>query len=169
MPTTTFRSEVRNGPIDNNGITMSMIAADTSIALWGPVVLSGGSITDLPKAASTTTASNKNVIGVCVKLPRSGTITANTSIVEVLIWGIAKVKVEDATVNLNDALVTTTTAGKAKVQAAFTISATPTETEIQNALNGVRACFAIALSTVTSGADSIIAAFVNIVPYAGAQ
>jgi hypothetical protein len=146
-----------------------MIADDTSVALFGPVILADGANQALPHAASTTTADDRAVIGVCVRLNRSGTLTADVSHIEVCIHGICKVKVNDATVNLNDALSTNSTAGEAKVRAAFVISAAYSETEVQNALQGIRSTFGIALSTVTSGADSIVAAFINIVPNAGAS
>jgi hypothetical protein len=169
MATTEFQTEIENGPLFNNAVTITMIADDTGVKLWGPVVLADGAVQAMPHAASTTTASDKNVIGVCVRMPRDGNATvADTSVIEVCLHGICKVKVNDANVSLNDSLVTHTTAGEAAVKAAFTISAAYAEAEIEAALNGVRAVFAIALSTVSSGADSIIACFVNITPYPGA-
>lgn len=168
MAVSEIYSEVDNGPLLDNAVTISLIAADTSIALWGPVVLASGSITALPRAASTTTADDRNVIGVCVRLPRDGTIVAGTSMIEVCVAGVCKVKVADANVNLNDALATTTTAGIAKVRGAFTISGVFSASEVKAALNGIRSTFAVALSTVSSGANSIIAAYVNVVPNGGA-
>jgi hypothetical protein len=164
MAQTEFRSQVENGVIDESAITISMIADDTSIALYGPVVLADGSVTELPHAASTTTAGDANVIGVCVRLPRNGTITADTSHVEVCIYGITKLKVNDANVSLNDALETNSTAGEARVQAGVEISTVYDKADEVAAFNNIRKCFARALTTVSSGADSYIAAFVNIQP-----
>lgn len=167
MPQTEFRSYITNGVIEDSAVTMSLIAADTSIAVNGPVVLAAGAddTEALPKAASTTTAGDAKVFGVCVRLPKNGTITANTSPVEVCIHGLCKVLVADANVALNDPLETTTTAAKARVQPDPTVDATSLATlaaDVVIVANNVRKCFGIALSAVSSGANSIVLAFVNI-------
>src|SRR5262245_31768005 len=124
MAQTTFMSNIANGPIESSAITITMIADDTSVALWGPVVLADGSVTDLPHAASTTNGGDALVFGVCVRLPRSGLITADVSPVEVCIFGICKLKVNDANVSLNDPLETNSTAGEARIQADPTVDPT---------------------------------------------
>jgi hypothetical protein len=165
---TEFFTEIENGPVDNGAVTITMIADDVNVKLWGPVVLADGAADRMPRAASTTTASDKKVIGVCVRMPRDGLATvADKSAIEVCIYGIAKVKVNDSTVNLGDSLVTHTTAGEAAVRAEFAISATPTQAEIKAALSGVAAVFAKAWST-GAAADDIVACFINISPYPGA-
>jgi len=169
MATTEYQTEIENGVIVNNAVTIDMVATSTNVLLFGPVILTTGTVQQLPQVDGTTSADDRLVIGVCAKLNRSGTITANVSHVEICIFGICKVKVADTTVNLNDALATTTVAGKAKVRAAFVISSSYSEAEVTNALQGIRSTFGIALSTVSSGADSIIAAFINIIPNGGAS
>lgn len=171
MAVTTFRSEVRQGPIDNLGITYSFVASDASIALWAPVVLSDASITDLPHVASTTTPGNKAVIGICVKRPRSNSITADVSLVAVLVFGFGKLRVKDANVSMNAVLETSDTADRAQVQAAQSIRSdvlANTAADTIAAFENIRAGFAIALTQVSNGAGSVIAVFVNIVPCSGA-
>lgn len=170
MPVTEFMAEIENGPIESSAITITMIANDTNIKLFGPVILANGTITDLPNAASTTTAGDAAVFGVCVRLgrddPGNGTkLVANTTRIEVCIYGICKLRVNDANVALNDPLETNSTVGEARIQPDPTVDATSAATvaaDVVIVANNIRKCFAIALSTVTSGADSIIAAFVNI-------
>lgn len=167
MAQTEFRSEIEAGTGFEESVTITMVADDVNIDLFGPVVLAQGSVTDLPHAASTTTAGDKLVIGVCTRLPRSGSITADTSVVEVCVYGRCKVKVADSSVSLNDPLETTTTAGVARVQAdpvldvgTGTVAALGADVAI--ALNNIRKCFAIALTTVSSGANSIVLAHVGV-------
>ncbi len=117
MAVTEFMTEIENGPVDSGAITVSMVSDDTSIALWGPVVLADGAIDRMPRVASTASAGNAAVFGVCVKLTRSGTLVADSTHVEVCIHGICKVKVNDADVALNDPLQTHSTAGEAAIQA----------------------------------------------------
>ena len=165
MALTEFRSELFAGAGFSNSLTMTMIAADTSIALWGPVVLNSGTATALPKAASTTSAGDALVIGVCTTMPESGTITANTSVIEVTYFGLCKVKSVSANHSLNDPLETSTTAGQAQLQAQIVIDGTSSatlDTTCTNAFNAIRKCFGIALSTVSSGANSILLAKVGI-------
>src|SRR5581483_1816634 len=100
MAVTTFRSEVAKGAGFEESITRQFIAHDANIAVYGPVVLSTGSIANLAEVASTTTGGDVNVIGVCVWLPENGTITADKDFVGVCIFGITKVKNASATVNL---------------------------------------------------------------------
>lgn len=164
MVATEFRSEVARGSGFEESITRQFVAHDTSIALWGPVVLSTGSQTKLAEVASTTTAGDVNVIGVCVMLPGSGTIIADTSFVTICVFGICKLKVADATVNLNAALDCSTTAAVARVQPLLVTrndTTTHLQADVVTGLNNIRAAFAIALST-SSNANSIIAAFVHI-------
>jgi hypothetical protein len=167
MAQTEFRSEIEAGTGFEESVTITMVAHDTSIALFGPVVLSSGSITDLPKCASTTTAGDKLVIGVCTRLPRSGSITADTSVVEVCVSGRCKVKVADSSVSLNDPLETNSTAGVAQVQVDPVLDKTTNTVaaladDVVIALNNIRKCFGIALTTVSSGANSIVLAHVGI-------
>lgn len=164
MATTTFRSEVSEGTGFSESITWAMIAKSTGVALYGPVVLSDESVTALPTCDSTTSAGDAKVIGVCVALPTNGTITAGTSFVQVCIHGRCKVKVNDADVALNDPLETFTTAGEAQIQPSTEISTTYDKADEVEALNNIRASFAIALTSVSSGANSYVACFVNIVP-----
>lgn len=165
MAQTEFRSEITIGAEFDDAVTLTMIADDTSVALYGPVVLADGSITDLPHAASTTTGGNTAVYGVCTRLPRSGTLTADISDVEVTVRGRCKLKVSDTDVALNDALETGTVAGVARKQAALAVRSDTLanlKADVVTGLKNVRAAFAIALTTVTSGANSIICADVGI-------
>lgn len=165
MAQSEFRPEITTGAEFGDAVTLTMIAADTSIALFGPVVLADASVADLPHAASTTSAGNANVIGVCTRLPRSGTITADVSDVEVTVRGRCKVKVADATVNLNDALETSVTAGIARVQPAVAVRSDTLanlKADVVTGLINARRAFATALTTVSSGANSIICADVGI-------
>ncbi|WP_415283897.1 hypothetical protein [Candidatus Nitrososphaera sp. FF02] len=164
MAQTTFRAEIDRGAGFDDAVTVSMIADDTSIGLFGPVILADATVTDLPHAASTTSAGSLLAIGVCVSLPRSGTLTADKSIVEVCVYGRCKIKVGTADVALNDPLETSGTAGEAQVQPSTEISTTYDKADEVEAFNNIRASFAIALTTVSSGADSIVCGFVNIVP-----
>ena len=165
MAVTTFRSEVSKGSGFQESVTRQFVAHDASIAVYGPVVLSTGSITALTEVASTTTASDKKVIGVCVWLPENGTITVDKSVVGVVIFGLTKVKNVTATVNLGDVIECSATAGQAQVQAALVTRNDTTahlQADVVTGLNNIRAAFGIALSTVSSGAGSIHAVFVNI-------
>src|SRR5437870_7627107 len=165
MAVTEFRSELTVGTGFQDARTVTMIAADTSIAIWGPVVLASGAVNALPKAASTTNAGDALVFGVCVALPRSGTITANTSVIEVCVLGFCKVKSVSANHSLNDPLETSATAGRAQLQAQIVIdgsSLANLDTTTKNALNEFRKCFGVALTTVASGANSILLAKIGI-------
>lgn len=167
MAVTEFRSKIDAGASFEDAVTITMIADDTSVALWGPVILVDSpvsNLTHLPQAGSTTSAGDVLVFGVCVRLPRNGTLVADTTVIEVCIYGRCKVKVNDADVDLNDPLETHTTAGEAAVQPSTEISTTYDKADEVEAFNNIRASFAIALTEVESGADSIICAFVNIVP-----
>lgn len=163
---TEFRSELAKGTAFSNSVTYSMIANGATIALWGPVILvAGASATkDIPKVDATTSGGSALVFGVCVAMPANGTISAGTSVVQICVFGLCKVKVLTATVALNDALETSTTAGQARVQTdpllddASSAALAPT---VATALINIRRAFAIALST-TSNASSIVLCFVNI-------
>lgn len=164
MATSTFRSEVAKGSGFEESITRQFVAADANVALYGPVILVASSEGVLPKVGSTTTAGDAKVIGVCVILPIQTVITANVSYVTVVMFGLCKLLVEDAAVAMNDVIETTTTAGKARVQPAAVITddtVVTLGTSIQTIAQNIRKGFALALST-SSGANSIIAVFVNV-------
>ncbi len=159
MAVTEFRAEIAEGTGFDQAITVSMIADDVNIALWGPVVLADASITDLPHAASTTTAGDRHVFGVCVALPANGVIVADSDFVQICIQGFCKVKVNDANVALGDPLETNSTVGEARIQPDPTVdvaSSAALGADVVIVANNIRKCFAIALTTVTSGADSIV-------------
>lgn len=163
---TEFRSELAKGTAFSNSVTYSLIANDTDLTLWAPVILiAGASATkDLPKVDVTTAGGSALVFGVLVALPASGTIVAGVSVVQICVAGLCKIKVVTATVALNDALETSTTAGQARVQADVTVDATSLATlaaDVVIVANNVRKAFAIALSS-TSNASSIILCYVSV-------
>ena len=166
---TEFRSEVAKGPGFSDAELWDMVADDANITLWGPVVLGTGTVADLPRAASTTITGDAAVIGVCVAFPQDGLIIADVSVIQVCTHGRSKVKVNNASVALNDPLETFTTAGEAAVQADPTVDITDATTvgaDLVIIANNIRSCFAIALST-SANANSIVACYVNINPCRG--
>jgi hypothetical protein len=170
MAQTFFRSELSEGPVAENAITREYVANDANIALFGPVILiAGASATkDLPKVGSTTTPGDPLVCGVCVGLPDDKIVAAGKLVI-VLEIGLTKLTVKSADVALNAPLETANEAGKAQVQAAIEIASTFDNTQIVAGLNNIRKAFALAYSAVTSGANSVILAYVNITTCQGAH
>lgn len=146
------------GPIGTEAIVIDGVAAG-AIDLWSPVILTAaGTGEDLPRVNTTTTAKDPLTYGVVVgpKLASGRAADAAGDKVNIVRRGRAKVKVNGKTTNIaiGDGLHTTTTAGIA-VKAAFDVTATVNQVNVNKAIRDAIAVFAVALKASTADADII--------------
>jgi len=135
------------------GIFVSLIS-NGAIAMWSPVILvSPADATRLPRVTTTTTANDPAVMGIAVggsgKIENGNASDAAGDIVQVQIFGLTKCKVLGAVANIaiGDNLITSTTAGSARLVTAYPA--------IYSATDVARHVFAKALMPSTVDGDTI--------------
>lgn len=144
-------SEIVAGPVDHEA-EVTECEANGAIAQWSPVVLGAAGRDSKPKVGTTTTAKDRKKYGV--KVGPNYTV-ADEDTVSVVTRGRAKVKVNGA-VSIGDALVTTTTAGKAGKLTHTTYGTTYGASNHENVKDDIAAVLGKALSAATADGDIIL-------------
>jgi hypothetical protein len=143
---------------EDSSVVVSAVASSANIIMFGVVVQTAkGTGEDLPRVGMTTTA-NDVAYGIAVN-PLAAAGIAAVSIgdtLEVCIWGLCKLKVNGNSDNieLNDGLVTSTTAGIA-VLAAIDVGGTPDQASINAAIQQLANIFAKACEASAADNDFI--------------
>jgi len=154
------------GALSSEAVVMSFRADAADTPIWAPVTLAAAaSGYYLPEVATTTTANLATIIGVTVgPLEDTDNGYCNSTagdMINVCTHGPAKCKVNGNSVNIadGDALVSTTTAGRA-VKASVSLPTTWNKTTVETQLKILSAVFAMAMEASAADGD-VVPVFVH--------